>query len=516
MTTKYTNPQFIPSENGFKFSNTFDNALYFGPFDWSIRTSGRCGGMSYSALDYFHSHKSIPEITETPPDGDYIGDYILQRQFHTFSSVADEFITGTFAPGGGDMFYQRCHPSGGVDFNTFKKSIDQNKPCNLGLFSAQGGLQNIGNCHQVLGIGYTKHTQPEQSLIHIYDPNKPGKEMVLRLNSSKKTWEEYYFDPSEKQLGSHYKSWKAWFADTGYHQHNVPSDIPDRITDLSGKDLTHWNPPTEMLRNYRFVSSRFSGNNALNSCDFKGVIARNSLFDRTSAVKSSFLEADLSGTNFINANLRGSTFTHAILYKANFERTDLSDTDFAYCQGYSGASSTSKLNFSNAKFNNSNLTHAQMNASNFSYSSMANSKFRSARMRDSKFLFSALNNVNFSGTNNTDKTDMYSCDFRNASFKNCKLENTNLSRSDLSNVPISGCSFNSAECSRTKFVNSAIENTSMTDADVSYADFSGAALNKVDLSNVNFDGSKWRGASLKSCRMGPQMMSYILSHGGRF
>lgn len=84
MTAKYTNPRFNPVDHGFKFINSFENAIYFGPFGWAIRTGGRRGGMAYSSLDYFYTNKTIPSTTETLPDGDYIGDYILKRQFDSF------------------------------------------------------------------------------------------------------------------------------------------------------------------------------------------------------------------------------------------------------------------------------------------------------------------------------------------------------------------------------------------------------------------------------------------------
>src|SRR5437016_11063136 len=39
---------FVPSRDGFHFSNNFTNHLLCG-----ITTAGRCGGMAYAALDYY-------------------------------------------------------------------------------------------------------------------------------------------------------------------------------------------------------------------------------------------------------------------------------------------------------------------------------------------------------------------------------------------------------------------------------------------------------------------------------
>jgi hypothetical protein len=45
--------------NGFQFGNSFDNYRFFPP-GIEIDLSGRCGGMSYSALDYFFFQVPIP------------------------------------------------------------------------------------------------------------------------------------------------------------------------------------------------------------------------------------------------------------------------------------------------------------------------------------------------------------------------------------------------------------------------------------------------------------------------
>ena len=50
--------RFDPAKHGFNFVNRFTND-FIREFD--VRTSGLCGGMVYSALDYYIANKGIPK-----------------------------------------------------------------------------------------------------------------------------------------------------------------------------------------------------------------------------------------------------------------------------------------------------------------------------------------------------------------------------------------------------------------------------------------------------------------------
>ena len=71
---------FNPRQHGFKFDNSFINNFIRIPFlGTDIQTRGRCGGMTFSALDYWHNHLAIPENGALPADGTLLGDDIYNR-----------------------------------------------------------------------------------------------------------------------------------------------------------------------------------------------------------------------------------------------------------------------------------------------------------------------------------------------------------------------------------------------------------------------------------------------------
>ena len=54
---------FIPSQHGFHFINNYTN-YFIDVFPLRITTAGRCGGMAYAALDYFHNRVPIPVVQQ--------------------------------------------------------------------------------------------------------------------------------------------------------------------------------------------------------------------------------------------------------------------------------------------------------------------------------------------------------------------------------------------------------------------------------------------------------------------
>jgi len=64
---------FSASLNGFQFVNTFKND-FIPAVD--AHTSGLCGGMVYTALDYFNAHMAIPNQDYRPADKTPLHSYI--------------------------------------------------------------------------------------------------------------------------------------------------------------------------------------------------------------------------------------------------------------------------------------------------------------------------------------------------------------------------------------------------------------------------------------------------------
>src|SRR5699024_3873916 len=87
---------YTPKRYASLFPNTFTNSIWSGsipPFigrKFSIATSGRCGGMAFASLDFFHLKTPVPTpspkdfaSSNVPPDGHPLADYIYTRQLHS-------------------------------------------------------------------------------------------------------------------------------------------------------------------------------------------------------------------------------------------------------------------------------------------------------------------------------------------------------------------------------------------------------------------------------------------------
>ena len=516
--TVYTSPRFEVEKNGFKFNNTFDNTmlandiaqtlnlpfpipdLFFGN---PIRTSGRCGGMTYAALDYFLSDNyEIPSIKSLPPDGDVVADYIQKRQFDSFFHIGDEYILNAIVPNMGTDFYKRSLPPTGHSFSFYKEQIDKNNCRPLALLPLGDG-NLIG--HQVLGIGYTDNPNPEKALIHIYDPNCYKNERVLKLNKSKEAWDVYNYIDGE--VADRVARYKAWIAADGY------SPVIPNITDnyngtrnYSGRDLRKWKTPEkEDLTRYKFDSANFTGNKDLKSCDFRQVSARRTIFSNTDASSSNFTKSDLTHSQFKGANLRNSTFNEAKLHGANFANTELSDASFQDIEA-----NEFYTFFNNSKFNETIFNGAKVRGF-FNEVAITISQFKEVNLQYSHFIGSSVNRTSFL------KAILCDTIWFNAALNNCNFNYSELERINFNNAAIKNSSFVSANCYKGNFFGAAFKDVNFKNADLRYAKLDGTAFHDVDFTGVDYTGSSWIGASIRRpWRMTPTMFSWLVARGVRF
>lgn len=220
---------FNPEIHGFKFENSFKNAL---PFD--IRTGGLCGGMVYSALDYYYKRMKIPEQDYRPADKTTLQSYIYSRQLNSITPNLDKWAEVGTNPGGArnnEFFEWGLKGFGGGRIQELKEFIDKGKPVVLGMQGAGG--PNDGGGHQILAIGYEMGryrgdlgAYKEDFKIKVYDPNYPDKIMTLVPDLNKKV---YYYSNLDKR-----KEWRTYFVDKKYTLKQPPS-IPAKNYPKDGK-----------------------------------------------------------------------------------------------------------------------------------------------------------------------------------------------------------------------------------------------------------------------------------------
>jgi hypothetical protein len=180
---------FTPTQNGFRFTNSFPPAPAvtldlgpLGPVGVGDASQGVCGGMAFAVRDFFEAGRPVPALTQPPAEGTPLFSFITQRLLDSFDVpagilryadwmvAADADIdllvatrSGTFS-----RTVRQTWPSVRAD-------IDAGHPSPLGLVTVHTtDLKQIGKCHQVLAYGYDVDDAGTVTLA-IYDPNtSPG------------------------------------------------------------------------------------------------------------------------------------------------------------------------------------------------------------------------------------------------------------------------------------------------------------------------------------------------------
>lgn len=211
---------FDPTKHGFKFSNEFQTQIQIAGLN-GPRFGGLCGGMVYSALDYYKTNEPIPAQTHRPASGTTLHQYILTRQNNSTllnsngGSNADkwaELILNPFGWRTNEFFNWGLQGSNGGRVQELVEMMRSGSPVPLGLFKDGNG--GVGPHHQVLAIGYDLGRYKgdlgdykEDFKIFIYDPNYPNQTMTLRVNPAAQNY--YYQERPDNK-------WLTYFVDKKY------------------------------------------------------------------------------------------------------------------------------------------------------------------------------------------------------------------------------------------------------------------------------------------------------------
>jgi hypothetical protein len=192
---------FIPSRDGFHFDNSFDPVhtitiqTPFGELGVGDASKGLCGGMVYSALDYFNARIGIPP-DQTPPSDGPLFNYLVERLIISFGIPTLGFMKyvelmnpnfPNFQPIGKKVPLipiSRAWCMVRQEWPAIKKNLDAGHACPLGLVEViSTDVTRLGENHQVLACGYD--LVDDNLTVFIYDPNFSDDDTVtLKLNIS--------------------------------------------------------------------------------------------------------------------------------------------------------------------------------------------------------------------------------------------------------------------------------------------------------------------------------------------
>jgi hypothetical protein len=207
---------FDPHLDGFTFGNSFVNQVQVAGIPIT-ETKGRCGGMAFAALDYWHNRVRTPSEAALPADGVPLADYIYDR-----------LITSIL--GNWPMFFHFMrtpdHPTwlNGIgvaratreeQFPKLKAMLDQGVPQPIGLVQSRN-VGEFSHDHQVVAYGYEE--TGDRSKVFIWDNRHPGDEDTLDFTA--------VYEPGDPAV--HQNNGDTW---RGFFVENYSPQLPWYLTD---------------------------------------------------------------------------------------------------------------------------------------------------------------------------------------------------------------------------------------------------------------------------------------------
>lgn len=182
MVTSHVVPNFLPSEDGLHFPNSYPPGptVHVGPLDPRLigvgdASMGLCGGMCYFVKRKFTANQPVPARTTVPDNGSDLFKQLVREQVRSlrFGLVPMRFWRLSAMDDAARKKYTRD-----TAWPAIRRSLDGNSLTQIGLIrqTARNPLKLIGN-HQVLAYGY--EIGDDASIrVRIYDPNHPNKDNV--------------------------------------------------------------------------------------------------------------------------------------------------------------------------------------------------------------------------------------------------------------------------------------------------------------------------------------------------
>ncbi|MGR6320652.1 hypothetical protein Q2K19_22550 [Micromonospora soli] len=178
---------FLPSRDGFAFVNAWPTQpavvlpTPLGPIRLGDASAGLCGGMVFSALDYWHAGLATPP--ERPAPDDPLYGFLVRRlvdSWHVPAGIVQYYQWMSLPDGDRSftMFGRRVLIERGVCWRTIKvqwpqisTDLDRGVPVPLGVVTvASTDPRDLALNHQVLAFGYS--VTGTRIKVQVYDPNR--------------------------------------------------------------------------------------------------------------------------------------------------------------------------------------------------------------------------------------------------------------------------------------------------------------------------------------------------------
>ena len=184
-------PGFLPSTSGLHFVNYYPHeptltiTLPLGHIlPIGDAANGLCGGMAFTAADFFEAHLPAPTDTQPPAAGSPLYQFIVKRLFDSFNlpfGIARylELMEPAFPDVGlGFGLPGRASIMVHDEWPRIRASLEAGHPVPLGLVKVKSkDPKDLCKNHQVLAYGYDLDDSSNLTL-WLYDPNYPDRDDV--------------------------------------------------------------------------------------------------------------------------------------------------------------------------------------------------------------------------------------------------------------------------------------------------------------------------------------------------
>jgi hypothetical protein len=190
-------PDFLPTINGLHFTNNWPHEPDYAlsvlgqTIKFGDASNGLCGGMVYTVKDLFDTGLLPPADIVNPADGSQLFNYLVARLTNSFDENDVNQYLSWIQMSNHDTWVAHGLAWHEIieEWPKIKSDLDAGRLSPLGLVHGQEpptigfftGLQDLGNCHQVLAWGYD--LDGSSLTIHIYDPDNTVDENTITLDT---------------------------------------------------------------------------------------------------------------------------------------------------------------------------------------------------------------------------------------------------------------------------------------------------------------------------------------------
>jgi hypothetical protein len=210
-------------------------------------SQGLCGGMLYSVMDYYNTHRLPPTANQPTSRADPLFQYIRDRLWDSFDVTGRGYrwlaYSSPHYPNGDEGVIQAAGLARGRSWVSYREEwpriqddLDSGKLSPVGLVRTDN--LDIGDNHQVLAYAYERSGQDVRLVV--YDPNEGQTEVELRFNISATDGEVHV---SRFVEGAPKEAKRIWgfFRIDGY----MPRDPPNGRRIISVKEAIRASTPQQ-------------------------------------------------------------------------------------------------------------------------------------------------------------------------------------------------------------------------------------------------------------------------------